>query len=54
MVDEQSVERQLKQLRTWNLVVGIILGIQAAREIEPLDYDLAEMLFAVSEHAKQM
>jgi len=29
MVDEPSIERQLKQLRTWNLVVGVILAVQA-------------------------
>jgi len=29
MAVEKSVERQMSQLRTWNLVVGIILAIQA-------------------------
>ena len=32
----------------------IILGVQAAREIEPLDADLAEMLYTVSEQAQRM
>jgi hypothetical protein len=32
----------------------IVLGIQAAREIEPLDNDLAETLYAVSDQAKKM
>jgi hypothetical protein len=32
----------------------IIVGVQAAREIEPLDPDLAEMLYAVSEQSKHM
>jgi hypothetical protein len=29
MADEHSLERQLNQLRTWNLVVGVILAVQA-------------------------
>jgi hypothetical protein len=29
MSNDQSIERQLRQLRTWNIVVGIILAIQA-------------------------
>ena len=29
MANDQSVERKLGQLRTWNLVVGLILAIQA-------------------------
>ena len=29
MADEQSVERKLGQLRNWNLVVGLILAVQA-------------------------
>jgi hypothetical protein len=29
MVTEPSIERQFKQLRTWNLVVGVILAVQA-------------------------
>lgn len=33
---------------------GIVLGVQAAREIEPLDSDLAEMLYSVSEQSQQM
>lgn len=32
----------------------IVLGVQAAREIEPLDPSLAEMLYAVSEQSQQM
>lgn len=32
----------------------IVLGLQAAREIEPLDADLAEMLYTVSEQSKKM
>jgi hypothetical protein len=32
----------------------IILGVQAAREIEPLDLSLAEMLYKVSEEARRM
>lgn len=32
----------------------IVLGVQAAREIEPLDPTLAEMLYAVNEQAQQM
>ena len=29
MSNDQSFERQLRQLRTWNIVVGLILAIQA-------------------------
>ena len=29
MTTDQSVERKLGQLRTWNLVVGMILAVQA-------------------------
>ena len=32
----------------------IVVGIQAAREIEPLDVHLAETLYAVSEEVKMM
>lgn len=32
----------------------IILGVQAAREIEPLDMDLAETLYKVSSEVKLM
>ena len=29
MGNEQLTERKLRQLRTWNLVVGLILAVQA-------------------------
>jgi len=29
MTTENSVERRLSQLRTWNIIVGIILAVQA-------------------------
>jgi hypothetical protein len=29
MANDQSIEKQLNQLRIWNIVVGVILGIQA-------------------------
>ena len=29
MSNDQSIERQLRQLRTWNIVVGLILAVQA-------------------------
>ena len=32
----------------------IVLGVQAAREIEPLDRELAELLYEVSAEAKKM
>jgi Tsi6 len=32
----------------------IILGVQAAREIEPLDGDLAELLYQVNDVARTM
>jgi Tsi6 len=32
----------------------IVLGVQATREIEPLDSDLAEMLYAVNEQAQEL
>lgn len=32
----------------------IILGVQAAREIEPLDSDLAELLYQVNDEARTM
>jgi hypothetical protein len=32
----------------------IILGVQAAREIEPLDLDLADTLYLVNEQVQQM
>ena len=30
MVTDQSIERKLRRLRTWNIVVGLILAVQAA------------------------
>jgi hypothetical protein len=58
----QSIANQIKYLIS--LATGastdrsrlreIILGVQAAREIEPLNRDLADLLYRVDEEAKRM
>ena len=57
----QSIIRQLEYLigvkngsNDRSRLGEIILGVQAAREIEPLDGELAELLYRISDEAKQM
>jgi Tsi6 len=58
----QSIIRQIDYLMALEKGISsdrsrlkeIVLGVQAAREIEPLDSDLAEMLYAVNEQAQQI
>ena len=57
----QSVIRQLEYLigvengsNDKSRLGEIILGIQAAREIEPLDNELAELLYQINDEVRNM
>lgn len=48
------IDLQSGRIEDRSRLKDIVLGVQAAREVEPLDSSVAEILYAVNEQAQKM